>query len=561
MFRLTFSSFMATCVILTSWSQQSSAAETATSTTNTPRDTRRNSGEIFWSPGAEPVSLDPTKQVDGSSASWLGHMFEGLLMYDATGKLVPASAESYQISPDHRVYTFTIRPTARWHDGKPVTAHDFAYTFRRLVDPAYASVYSFIATTAGILNASDVIARKLPVDKLGVKALDDRHFEVTLAQPVAFFPSLMAFQSFYPVRQDLVEKFGEQFAVEPASVIGNGPFRLAKWQKDHSLRIERVATHWNANQIRITALESPAVIKDAQADYNNFITGGIDVLTTKVAEVVRQAQDAKLKMQTYDTGCVSFLSLNQKPGRPFANRELRQAIQKGINRTEFVNKIVGVPGNKPIYTFVPDFMPGSKSGSFYRKEVPIVWKDHDLAAAKQHLQAFLDQTHSLRAPPFTILSGDSSREKKYAEYWQNELAKLLGTEVRVDNAPLKVMVQKERDKDYDLSLTGWCPDYMDAMTFMDFHTGTNDNNFTGWSNPAHDKLIEEAGREANLAKRVALFAAAEKIYLNEAPSVPYYQSGGIVITAEGLTGVKKNVVGVGNDFRFARWATNKTTHH
>ena len=247
------------------------------------------------------------------------------------------------------------------------------------------------------------------------------------------------------------------------------------------------------------------------------------------------------------------MALNVKPGRPFASKELRLAIQAGINRAEFVDKVIAMPGYKTTNSMVPDFIPGAKPNGTFRKEVPLTWKDADIETAKRHIAAHLKSKGINKVETITILAGDSTRSKKYSEYWQSALAKILGSEVKVETLPSKAMVQKERDLDYDLSLTGWCPDYRDAMTMLDFHTTTNENNFTGWSSPRYDQLIAEAGKEGDASKRLALFAEAEKIYLDDAPSIPYYQSGGVSSYAEGLSGVFRDAVGINPDFRYATW--------
>jgi oligopeptide transport system substrate-binding protein len=474
------------------------------------------------------------------------------MTYDKNGAVVPGAAESVKVSDDKKTYTFTIRKDARWHDGKAVTAADFEFTFKRLVDPAFASEYSFIATAAGIVNAGEVINKKLPKEQLGVKALDERTLEIKLQGPIPYLDSLLAFQVFYPVRKDLVEKFGDKFSIDPASIVGNGPFKLASWQKEQSLRIEKADTYWNAAAIKLHAIESPTMVKDAQANFNNFQTGGIDLATTSVPEIIKQAQDAKLKIQTYLTGCVDYMTFNTRAGRPFEVKGARLAVRDGISRQEYVNKIVGVPGYKPIYGIVPDYMPGSKAGSTYRKEAPLKGKDGDLKAVAEHLKG-------AKVKPFTILSGDSSRAKKYAEYWQNALAKLLSTEVKIESVPFKTRLQKQNDGDYDVALAGWCPDYRDAMTFMDLQTTKNENNVSGWSNKAYDALIEKAGAEADLEARVKAFAEAEKILFDEAPIVTEDQSGGAYVVAPKLTGVRRAAFGPDPDFRFAEWSS-KTAH-
>lgn len=522
------------------------------------RDQRKAAQEVYWSAGDEPPSMDPTKQADTLSGFWLGHMYEGLMMYDQKGNVVPGTADAMKVSDDKLTYTFTIRKTAKWHDGKPVTAQDFVYTWQRLVDPAYASEYSFIASAAGLKNADDIINKKLPKEQLGVKALNDSTLEVTLSKPVAFFDSITAFQVFFPVRKDVVEKFGDKFAVDPASIVGNGPYKLGAWNKEQSMRIEKADSYWNAAAIKLKAIESPSMVKDTQANFNNYQTGGIDFVGLSSPEVIKQAQDAKLKIDTFASGCVSYFQMNTRAGKAFENKEFRLAVKHGVNRQEFVNKIVGVPGFKPAFGIVPDYLPGSKAGSTYRKEAPLAWKDNDAATAKTHLSAYLKATGQAKPKPFTILSGDSTRAKKFAEYWQNSLAKLTGAEVKIETVPFKTRLQKTRDGDFDMVLAGWCPDYRDAMTYMDLFTTKNENNSTGWSNKEFDALIEKAGAEPDLVKRVGDFAQAEKLLLDDAPMVPSDQSGGAYTVAAGLVGLKRNVFGVDPDFRYAEWS-DKTT--
>lgn len=517
------------------------------------REQRRAAQEIYWSSGDEPPSMDPTKQADTVSAMWLGHIYEGLMTYDQSGNVVLGTAEKMDISADKKTYTFKIRKTAKWHDGKAVTAHDFEYSLKRLVDPAYASEYAFIAAVASIENAEEITAKKKPVDSLGVKVVDDHTLEIKLTRPVPFFDSLMAFQIFYPVRKDVVEKFGPKFATVAESIVGNGPFKVASWSREQSMRLEKAPTYWNAKAIKLAAIESPAMVKDTQANFNNFQTGGIDFTRVISPEVIKQAQDAKLKINTFPSGCLAYMELNTREGKLFSNADLRKAMEIGINRNEFVSKIVGVPGYKPAFGIVPDYMPGSKAGTSFRKEAPLSLKDADIMGAKKHIDAYTKASGQAKIPGFTILAGDSTRAKKYAEYWQSTLAKLYSTEVKIETVPFKTRLQKTRDGQFDLVLAGWCPDYRDAMTFADLFTSKNENNNTGWKSPKVDEAIEAARNEVDLAKRIKLINDAEKVLLEEAPIVVTDQSGEPYITAEGLKGVRRGQFGVDPDFRYANW--------
>ena len=515
---------------------------------------RRAAQEVFFSSQDEPPSMDPTKQADAVSNIWLVHMFEGLMTFDKNDEVVLGTAEKMDVSADGKTYTFTIRSNAKWQDGKPVTAHDFEYAFKRLVNPTYASEYSFIAETAQIVNAKDIIAKKMPLDSLGAKAIDDKTFQVQLNAPVTFFPSLMAFNTFYPIRKDLAEKFGDKFATNAESLVGNGAFRLAKWQKEASMRIEKAPTYWNAKSIKITAIESPVMIKDAGANYNLFRTGGIDMVGLD-AERLKQAQKDKLPIKSFSDGGVFFLELNQRDGKLFANEKLRKAVQLGINRREFINKISAIPGDLAAYGLVPDYMPGDKKGSKYRKQNALKLKDSDVATAKQLVKEYLAETKQAKVPGFTILTGDSSTAKRDSEYYQQTLSKLFDTEVKVDSVPFKTRLQKMRDSQFDLVLAGWGPDYMDAMTFMDLFMSTNENNHGAFNDKNYDDLVSQAMVSGDPSARMNLFKQAEKILITDkAGVIPYHQRSKAYSVTNGLQGVRRSQVGADIDFRFANWS-------
>jgi oligopeptide transport system substrate-binding protein len=518
---------------------------------NTQAD-RRNNQEVFLNMGDEPPSMDPNKGVDSVSYFWLGHLFEGLMTTDKNGNIVPGAASNVAVSDSGKTYTFTIRPNAKWHDGKKVTAKDFEYAFQRLVDPAFASEYAFIAETAQILNAADVIKKKKPVSELGAKAVNDSTFVVKLENPVAFFKSLMAFQAFFPVRKDIVEKHGDKFATNVDTIIGNGPFKLVSWRKETSMRMEKASTYWNAAAIKLRAIEAPVMLKDVGAAFNNFRTGGLD-MTGLDKERLETAQRERLQVKTYADGGVFFLEMNQRPGKLFENKKLRQALRTAISRREYISKVTGVPGDKPAFGLVPDYMPGVNRT--YRQEAALTYRDGDLAGAKKLIKEYLAETKQSKVPPFSILAGDSPNAKKESEYLQALLKNVFGTDVKIDSVPFKTRLQKQRDGQFDIVSAGWGPDYLDAMTFMDLFMTTNGNNHGGYSNKTFDELITKAQRSGSMAERVKLFQEAEKLLVvTDSAIVPIIQRGRAYLLAEGLQGVRRNQVGQDPDFRFASWS-------
>jgi oligopeptide transport system substrate-binding protein len=320
------------------------------------------------------------------------------------------------------------------------------------------------------------------------------------------------------------------------------------------MRIEKADTYWNAAAIKIKAIESPSMVKDAQANFNNFQTGGIDIANVNTTELIKQSQNSKLKIEAFPTGCVNYIELNTRAGHVFADEKLRQAMRIGLNRNEFIHKIVGVPGYLSAFGIVPDFMPGSKANSTYRREAPLKTKDADIAGAKKLIQDALKASGKAQVASFTILANDSSRVKKFAEYYQNSLSKLFGTQVKIETVPFKSRLQRSRDGQFDIAISGWCPDYRDPMTFMDLYTSKNENNTSGWSNAQFDSLIEKAANEGDLAARVKIFAEAETLLMEQAPLVTTDQAATPYVVSKSLKGVRRAPFVADPDFRYSEWA-------
>lgn len=201
--------------------------------------------ELVINNGAEPESLDPHKVSGVPESNILRQMFVGLTTTDPDGKTIPGMAESWE-SADNKVWTFKIRD-AKWSNGDPVTAEDFVYSFRRVVDPNTASPYASYLADDKVLNAQEVIDGKVKPDALGVKALDEKTLQVTLSEPVPYFPDTLIHTSVKPVPQKVVEKFGEKWT-DPANIVVNGPYKISEWQVNDKIVLERNESYYdNAN--------------------------------------------------------------------------------------------------------------------------------------------------------------------------------------------------------------------------------------------------------------------------------------------------------------------------
>ena len=187
---------------------------------------------------SEPESIDPALNTAVDGAVMINHMFEGLYKWidDGNGvaKLVLGQAESVDVNAEKTVYTFKIRENAKWSDGQAVTASDFVYSWQRLVDPATAADYCYMADI--LLNANEIMAGEKDKSELGVKAIDEHTLEVTLHTPCPYFEEIMAFPSLMPVRQDMIEKGGDQWTFDLSTYVGNGPYKMESWEHNSKIR-------------------------------------------------------------------------------------------------------------------------------------------------------------------------------------------------------------------------------------------------------------------------------------------------------------------------------------
>ena len=189
--------------------------------------------EIVINLAPEPLTMDTTLNTDNLTMIYILHAFEGLTKKDANNKIIGGAAETWDINKEGNIYTFHLRTNAKWSDGKEVKAEDFVYTWRRAVDPKTANKYSYYFEV--IKNAKEVISGKKTVEELGVKAIDDYTFEVELNSPTAYFLELAAYPPFYPVREDIINEYGDDWTLKPATYIGNGAFKMTERNFDKSI--------------------------------------------------------------------------------------------------------------------------------------------------------------------------------------------------------------------------------------------------------------------------------------------------------------------------------------
>ena len=213
----------------------------------------------------EPDNIDPNKSSFATESAVISRVFEPLMTFDKDLKPQPAAATGFDVSADGKTYTFHLRQGAKYSDGQPVKAKDFEYSFKRILDPNTAAEYASFFSDAGIVGAADYNSGKGSADAVGVKATDDNTLQIQLENPVGYLPDLVALWVVPPLRQDIIQKAGDGWAQDPATYIGNGPFKMTEWvHQDHITLVPN--QNYNGTQPKLQKATF-LMVTDGEADY------------------------------------------------------------------------------------------------------------------------------------------------------------------------------------------------------------------------------------------------------------------------------------------------------
>lgn len=464
---------------------------------------------------AEPQELDPQLISAYTDQNIAVALFEGLCALDErTSQPVPAAAGRWDVSPDGLVYTFHLRPSARWSNGDLLTAHDFVASWRRALAPSLAAEYAYLLYP--LKNAAALNSGKLADPaSLGAEALDDRTLRLTLERPTPYLPSLTAQPVWFPVNPRVLAKFGDVNQrlptwTRPGNLIGNGPFALAEWTPNARLVVAKNPAYWDAGAVRLERIvflptESPEV------DERNYRAGQVHVTyslpTAKIA-AYRTSDAAALRLDPFLQAI--FLRFNTtRP--PFGDASVRRALSLAIDREALATHVLRGAGT-PAATFTPPDCAGYTA----QARVPT-----DYAAARQLLAAagFPD---GKGLPTLDLQVRNDEYQPRIAEVLQAAWKKELGINLTITPLEQKTWVQNQQSLNYTLSGAGWIGDFVDPVTFLDLFVSGGGNNWTGWSDPAYDRLIAQAARTADPAARHEFFQQAEARLLEQAPVAPVY---------------------------------------
>jgi oligopeptide transport system substrate-binding protein len=487
-------------------------------------------------------TLDPHR----SSAKWenivISDMIVGLMTITPDREVIPGVAESWETSEDGLTWTFNLRES-QWSDGEPVTADDFVYAFRRIQNPEIASQYSSLLYI--VKNAAQVNSGELPPEELGVRAIDDLTFEITLEEPAPYLLGLLTHYTTYPVPQHIVEQYGEAW-IQPDNIEVNGPYKLAYWRTGDQLVSEKNPLFYEADEVcfdRVAYFEiedAAAVerrIEAGELDINNGFDGGrTEELEAKFPGWVRTAPSL----------ITTYWSFNSSQ-EPFDDVRVRKALSLALDREFIVDRVL-TPGYIPAYSFVPPTM------SNYNVERPEVGfadmsREERLAEARALLEeAGYGPDNQLSFEFIHRSTDDNPKAAPVAQANWNEIAPWVNAEILRQDT--KVLYARLRQSDFEVADGAWVADFDDPINFLyllDSETGQQ--NYGRYSNPEYDALLAEASRTRDLQARAEIFAEAEAMMLEDYPITPMWIQVTKNLVDPELTGWAENA----QDDHLSRW--------
>jgi dipeptide transport system substrate-binding protein len=492
----------------------------------------------------EPPSLDPPKGYDSVSNEVLNAIMEGLVRLDKDHKPQPAMAETWTVSDDGKTYTFTLRDS-KWSNGDPVTAHDFEYAWKRIVDPKNAFPSAFLAY---FIDGAEAFNKgEGSVDDVKVKALDDKTLEVKLKAPTGFFLNIVTQPTFFPVHKKTAER-NPSFAAEASTLITNGPFKMTEWVHDQTVKVEKNEGYWDKDSVKIAGIDW-VMVNDENTQYQLYKTGQLDAVQSVPNDLKKQLIDSG-EASVMPEASVYYYRMNTAMP-PFTNANIRKAFALAIDRKAIIDNVTQggertALAHVPIGLLEPD-------GRDFREVGGDYFQDNDVEQAKALLKKGMEEEGWTTLPPVTLTYKTSDAHKAIAQVLQEMYRKNLGVDVKLANKEWNVFLEEQRARKLQFSRSTIPADYADPYNFLELYTTDHPGNRVNYSNKAYDALVQKIRSTADETERFRLMHEAEKLFMEDMPIVPIYFRTVAYMEQPNVKGIVRHAVGT-IDYKWAEIA-------
>ncbi len=486
---------------------------------------------------ADPSSLDPAVATGVPDARILRALLEGLTRQDpATNAPLPAAAERWSTSPDGLEWRFFMRKEALWSNGDPVTAHDFVYSLRRVLDPATASRYAYLLWS--IQGARALTEGRAPESSpsLGLEAVSDHELLIRLERPTPYLASLLSYHTFAAVHQPTLEKHGTSW-MKPDRLVGNGPFIMTERRLRDRIRLERSDTYWGRDEVGLQSVVAYSA-SGITTQLNMYLLGEVDWMIKPPPGLYSSLSERDDLLVGGQLGC-TFMRFNTWGGAfkntaedsPFRDLRVRTALMLALDRKALARDVMR-GGQEPLDSFVPAGLPGYE---------PALLPQPNLQRARE-LLAEAGYPNGEGFPKFSILYPHNETTRDFCEAVATRWRRSLGLESELVNQVFGVYIDSTQAGLFDVAWGAWIGDYLDPSTFLEVFLSESGNNRTGWASEAYDALVQEAGGDTDPARRARLYREAEALLLKDVPIAPIYQRVNINLVSPRIEGFYDNLL-------------------
>ena len=512
------------------------AKETTGNQASTTTTTTTGGLDLAVQIGPDPETVDPALNTAIDASNVILHAFETLLTFDENNDIVPGQAESFDVSDDGLTYTFHLRDGLKWSDGSDFTAEDFVYSWKRLADPMTAAPYA--ADMLSMVKGYDEAAAG-DIDALGVSASDAKTLVVELSSPCVYFDEIITHASMAPVKKDVVDANGDQWALAPETYISNGPLKMIEWVPGSHMTFAKNENYWNADKVTLNSLKF-VLMEDSNAAYSAYQTGEVQMIKDIPTEEIPSLQDSP--DYHLDPRLATSYTIFNTQKAPFDDAKVRMALSLAVDR-EYVANTLMIGTVAPATNFVGPGISDAEAGSSF-EEVTRKNNGGDFFNVNNY-EADLEKAKELLAeagypngegfPIIEYMTNDAGYNKPVAEYLQSAW-KDLGITMDIKIVEWSTFTPTRRAGDFEICRGGWVYDYDDPSNMLNLLASTSGNNDGKYSNPEVDKLLEEARSTADKAEHYEKLHAAENLIMEDAAVSPLVYSSDFYLQNPKLKG-------------------------
>ncbi len=490
----------------------------------------------------DPVSLDPHKVSGTWENRVVSNMINGLMTIDAKGQVIYGQAESHTLSDDGLVYTFKLRDGLQWSDGQPVTAHDFEYSIKRLLNPETAAKYAWMQYT--IKGAESYNKSEASVDDVAVKAVDDLTLEITLKEPTPFYLGSLTHYTAYAVPKHVVEKHGNEW-IRLDNIAVNGPYKPTEWVPGSHVKLTKNDKFYDAENVKIDEVILYS-LEDMSTILRSFLEGEVEWATRYPKNKYQELMKTNPEILQVEPYASLYYYLYNTKVAPLDDPEIRKALSYAVDK-EFIAEFVVGTGEKAAYNWIP---PNLNNYDEHVQPNVVDWMEIPFEKRQKEAKKILKSKGYDKKNPlkFTLRYNTSENHKRVAvavaEMWKE-----IGVEVELYNTEVKVHYKDLDNHDFEIARAGWVADYNDPVNFLSLLITGTGNNYGQYSNAQYDQLLIEAGKETDIAKRAELLKSAEKILLDDFGALPIFNYVTENLVSPKLKGFEHNAL----DRHLIRW--------